>query len=72
MQRRALHRRCDNCSTYLASILKFLVSHIGLVSLVVGYTILGAFAFAKLEAANELAVKSDMKRVRQDVSQQVR
>jgi len=71
MQRKLLHRRCDNCSSYLASILKFLVSHIGLVSLVVGYTILGAFAFARLEAAREVEVKTGMRRVRRDVSLQL-
>lgn len=59
--------RCGTCGSYLKSILKFLVSHIGLVSLVVGYTIIGAFTFARLEAEHEVEVKKNMSFVREKV-----
>jgi len=63
--------RCRVCGSYVKSILKFLVSHIGLVSLVVGYTIIGAFTFARLEQAHELEVKKNMTTVRRRVSDEL-
>ena len=59
---------CGSCGYYLKNIIKFLISHIGLVSLVVGYTIIGAFTFERLEAEHELAVKKNMSTVRLGVS----
>lgn len=59
--------RCGPCGSYLKSIVKFLLSHIGLVSLVVGYTIIGAITFQNLESENEKAVKKNMTAVRAKV-----
>jgi len=53
---------------YARNIATFLVSHIGLVSLVVGYCIMGAFAFEALEADNERQVKRKMSQVREAVT----
>lgn len=39
----------------------FLLSHIGLLSLVVGYCIMGAFIFQELERANEIETKREMR-----------
>jgi len=55
------------CSS-LVKVASFLLSHIGLLSLVVGYCIMGAFVFEKLEKENELQTKRDMKRSRLAVS----
>lgn len=52
--------QCASCGYYLKNIIKFLLSHIGLVSLVVGYTIVGAFTFSKLESEYEIEVKKNM------------
>ena len=43
------------------SVTSFLLSHIGLLSLVVGYCIMGAFIFQELERANEIETKREMK-----------
>ncbi|KAK4020416.1 hypothetical protein OUZ56_002397 [Daphnia magna] len=56
------------CLFYLRNIATFLVSHIGLVSLVVGYCIMGAFTFEALEAKHELQVKREMIKVRESVT----
>ena len=45
----------------LRSVTSFLLSHIGLLSLVVGYCIMGAFIFQELERANEIETKREMK-----------
>lgn len=60
--------QCDSCGYYLKNIIKFLISHIGLVSLVIGYTIVGAFTFERLEAEHELQIKKNMSSVRLKVS----
>lgn len=59
--------QCGSCGYYLKNIIKFLISHIGLVSLVIGYTIVGALTFEYLEAEHELAVKANMSAVRLEV-----
>lgn len=61
-------RSSGKCLYYLRNIATFLVSHIGLVSLVVGYCIMGAFTFEALEAKHELQVKRDMIKVRESVT----
>ena len=61
-------RSTGKCLYYLRNIATFLVSHIGLVSLVVGYCIMGAFTFEALEAKHELQVKREMVRVRESVT----
>jgi len=53
-------RSSGKCLYYLRNIATFLVSHIGLVSLVVGYCIAGAFTFEALEADNEKKIKREM------------
>ncbi|XP_063845847.1 uncharacterized protein LOC135091804 isoform X1 [Scylla paramamosain] len=60
--------QCGSCGYYLKNIIKFLISHIGLVSLVIGYTIVGAFTFERLEAEHEKAVKANMSAVRLEVT----
>jgi hypothetical protein len=47
----------------------FLFSHIGLLSLVVGYCIMGGFIFAELERENELMVKRNVTKTRQAVTE---
>ncbi|XP_066984330.1 potassium channel subfamily K member 18 isoform X3 [Macrobrachium rosenbergii] len=59
---------CGNCGYYFKNIIKFLISHIGLVSLVIGYTIIGAFTFERLESDHEIRVKQNMSNVRKDVT----
>lgn len=61
-------RSSGKCLYYLRNIATFLVSHIGLVSLVVGYCIMGAFTFEALEARHEIEVKHEMRKVREDVT----
>ncbi|CAL4072263.1 unnamed protein product [Meganyctiphanes norvegica] len=60
--------KCGQCGYYVKAILKFLVSHIGLVSLVIGYTIIGGFTFEHLEAEHELEVKKNMSKGREKVT----
>ena len=52
--------KCSKCLKFIRQVLSFLLSHIGLLSLVVGYCIMGAFIFEELEKENELQVKRDM------------
>ena len=49
--------KCGTCCRFLRKVISFLLSHIGLLSLVVGYCIMGAFVFEILERENELMVK---------------
>ena len=49
--------------------MSFLLSHIGLLSLVVGYCIMGAFIFEQLEYKNELEVKKNMTKNREMVTE---
>lgn len=52
--------KCSKCWKFVKQVLSFLLSHIGLLSLVVGYCIMGAFIFEELERYNELEVKRNM------------
>lgn len=54
--------RCDKCLYYFRAVTTFVFSHIGLFSLVVGYIIMGAFAFKELEADLETEKKKEMKK----------
>ena len=49
----------------------FLFSHIGLLSLVVGYCIMGAFIFEELERENEIMVKRNVTKTRHAVTEQL-
>jgi len=60
--------RCAECCRFLRQVLSFLLSHIGLLSLVVGYCIMGAFIFEELESENELMVKRNMTKNRHQVT----
>lgn len=60
--------KCDACLGFLRSLVGFLFSHIGLLSLVVGYSIMGAFIFEELERENELMVKRNMTKTREAVT----
>ena len=52
--------KCSQCCKIVKKFISFLLSHIGLLSLVVGYCIMGAFIFRELEYRNELEVKRNM------------
>ena len=52
--------KCSLCLKVIRKLLSFLLSHIGLLSLVVGYCIMGAFIFEELERHNEIEVKRNM------------
>ena len=56
--------KCHSCLKVTKSVTSFLLSHIGLLSLVVGYCIMGAFIFQELERANEIETKRQMKEKR--------
>jgi len=60
--------KCAKCCRFLRKVISFLLSHIGLLSLVVGYCIAGAFLFELLERENELMVKRDMTKNRLSVT----
>lgn len=61
----------STCGYYTKNILVFLVSHIGLVSLVVGYCVIGAFTFEALESDNELQVKRNVSLIRRNVTSSI-
>ncbi|XP_035219841.1 potassium channel subfamily K member 18-like [Stegodyphus dumicola] len=59
--------RCAKCRYYCRSGATFLFSHIGLCSLVFGYTVMGAFTFEALEAGNELDKRKQMRQEEEKV-----
>lgn len=67
MRREKTAAGCGTFGYYMKNILKFLLSHIGLVSLVVGYTLIGAVSFQALEAEQEIMVKRNVTATRQKV-----
>ena len=60
--------KCASCCQFLRKVISFLLSHIGLLSLVVGYCIMGAFVFEILEKDHELMVKRNMTKNRLSVT----
>ena len=60
--------KCAKCCRFFRKVISFLLSHIGLLSLVVGYCIMGAFVFEILERENELMVKRNMTKNRLSVT----
>ena len=62
---------CSKFLRFLRQLFGFLFSHIGLLSLVVGYSIMGAFIFEELEHANELLVKRNMTKNRMAVTERL-
>ena len=63
--------KCGTCCRFLRKVISFLLSHIGLLSLVVGYCIMGAFVFEILERENELMVKRNMTKNRLSVTDEL-
>ncbi|GFT33641.1 potassium channel subfamily K member 18 [Nephila pilipes] len=53
--------KCAKCRYYCRAGSTFLFSHIGLCSLVFGYTVMGAFTFEALEADNERSKRIQMR-----------
>lgn len=49
--------RCARCLASFRDVLTFLLSHVGLVSLVISYCLLGAVTFENLEKHYEIAVR---------------
>ena len=68
---RAGPSRAKTCLRYLGAVCGFLFSHIGLLSLVVGYCIMGAFIFEELEQYNEILVKRNMTKTREAVTEKL-
>ncbi len=62
-------RRCAPVAGFLRSLCGFLLSHVGLLTLVVGYCMAGAFIFEKLESENEREVKQRMITEREQVTE---
>merc|ERR1719323_2438159 len=62
---------CSRCCGVTKKIFSFLFSHIGLLSLVVGYCIMGAFIFEELERENEIMVKRNVTKTRHAVTEQL-
>ncbi|XP_040579567.1 potassium channel subfamily K member 18 [Lepeophtheirus salmonis] len=62
------HSKCSDCFRFLRQTTSFLLSHIGLFSLVVGYCLLGGLIFEELEKENELMVKRNMTKTREAVT----
>ena len=48
--------RCSSCMSACRRVTTFFLSHVGLISLVVGYCIIGAATFEALEKDHELKV----------------
>ncbi|OXA61741.1 Uncoordinated protein 58 [Folsomia candida] len=60
--------KCQVCIEGCKHVTAFILSHVGLLSLVVGYCVIGAFTFEALEARNEIQEKRKMTGVRLNVS----
>ncbi|ODM97438.1 TWiK family of potassium channels protein 7 [Orchesella cincta] len=60
--------KCARCMSACKQVTTFLLSHVGLISLVVGYCIMGAFTFEALESSHEIQVKRNMTKVREAVT----
>ncbi|GIY90752.1 potassium channel subfamily K member 18 [Caerostris extrusa] len=61
--------RCAKCRYYFQAGSTFVFSHIGLCGLVFGYTVLGAFTFVALEAANEQSKRANDTRKERIINQ---
>ncbi|CAG7732610.1 unnamed protein product [Allacma fusca] len=57
--------RCSSCMSACRQLTTFFLSHVGLISLVVGYCIIGAFTFEALEYRHELEMKENMTKTRE-------
>jgi hypothetical protein len=54
--------RSQRCKHYAKRVVAVVFSTIGVLCLMVGYTVLGGYVFMRLEAPNEVAVKADVRR----------
>ena len=61
---KAMHRK-RKCLHCCKQFIAFFFSHVGLCSLVVGYTILGGFIFRALESGHEYVIRSEVKEHRE-------
>lgn len=61
---RSLQRR-QRISAAIKSALTFLVSHVGLATMVIGYSIMGGFLFKAIEAPNESFEKSRINSIKE-------
>ena len=62
---------CESCCNCFTKTVAFILSHIGLMALVVGYCVMGAFAFERLESGYELEVKDRMVTQRHEVTDDI-
>lgn len=62
------HSKCSSFLYYTWKIITCIFSHITLMCMVVLYCLLGAWAFAKLEANNEIKVKLNIANIRSNVT----
>ncbi len=64
----ALHRtKCAKCCHYFKVVITFLFSHIGLVTLLLAYSVMGAFVFQALESENEIKQRSRMNQAQEEL-----
>ena len=59
----ATMRPGERCERYFKQFVAALFSTLGLLCLMVGYTVLGGYVFRRLESSNEINVKADMRQV---------
>lgn len=59
--------RCEKCVHHARSGTTFVMSHLGLVALVVGYAVIGGFAFQALEEGNEERKRMEIMMLRANV-----
>ena len=50
--------KCKKCLAGCRSVTTFFLSHVGLISLVIAYCVMGAFTFESLEKQHELDVRA--------------
>jgi len=53
----------QRCERYFKQFVAALFSTVGLLCLMVGYTVLGGYVFCRLESSNEVTVKADLQQV---------
>ncbi|CAG7732600.1 unnamed protein product [Allacma fusca] len=63
--------KCRVCLSGCKQVTTFILSHVGLVTLVVGYCLIGAAVFEKLEADHEKSIKRNMTQIRKAVSDEL-
>ncbi|XP_053984455.1 uncharacterized protein LOC128879393 isoform X1 [Hylaeus volcanicus] len=63
--------KCIKFLRFLWKFFRFVFSHVSLISLVVLYCLIGAYAFEALEAGHEKEIKKSIKDIRGDVAEQL-